>query len=321
MEFSAPGVQSKDRAWKKFYLVLHGTSLSIYKHDIHKIPLRVSESAPVIDEADVNNLHVHVPGEKKVVIPTPAAVNAARRMPVDSGSATGSRRPSVSGSDASLTNGTRRSSNASALSSTPSTGTDSKDASLFNPQDRPAPRRPSVSVPPPQDHKSAKEIAAQLHIGGGNHLIKRYSLQNAESGLAADYVKRRNVVRIRAEGEQFLLHTDSAKDVVDWIEVSLIRSGSNNLLTSLLFHVLHPQQAFQAATNVSLDLDVRPMPKIITLPRRRRRRPADGQPAVVAATDDTPEGNARAVAEAERAQREQRLNSMDAALAEDQSHQ
>jgi hypothetical protein len=56
-------------------------------------------------------------------------------------------------------------------------------------------------------------------------------------------------------------------------------------------------QAFQAATNVSLELDTRPMPKIITLPRRRRRRrpgegPANaaaGQPGV-AENDDTPEG-------------------------------
>ena len=36
-----------------------------------------------------------------------------------------------------------------------------------------------------------------------------------------------------------------------------------------LFHC--PTQ-LQAATNTSLDLDVRPLPKFITLPRRRRRR-------------------------------------------------
>jgi hypothetical protein len=57
-------------------------------------------------------------------------------------------------------------------------------------------------------------------------------------------------------------------------------------------------QAFQAATNVSLELDTRPMPKIITLPRRRRRRrPGEAGPAAAAAgqpgvaeNDDTPEG-------------------------------
>lgn len=52
--------------------------------------------------------------------------------------------------------------------------------------------------------------------------MKQYSLQNGESGLAADYVKKKNVVRVRVEGEQFLLQTESAKDVVDWIEVSSI---------------------------------------------------------------------------------------------------
>jgi hypothetical protein len=80
-----------------------------------------------------------------------------------------------------------------------------------------------MSVPPPAPSSgiNAREnIASHLPFGGGNALVKQYSLQNAESGLAADYVKKRNVVRVRAEGEQFLLQTDSAKDVVDWIEVS-----------------------------------------------------------------------------------------------------
>jgi hypothetical protein len=64
---------------------------------------------------------------------------------------------------------------------------------------------------------------------------------------------------------------------------------------SLLIQV--DSKAFQAATNVSLELDSRPMPKIITLPRRRRRRRPD-DPAAAAASaqpgvadnDDTPEG-------------------------------
>lgn len=50
--------------------------------------------------------------------------------------------------------------------------------------------------------------------------IATYSLQHAESGLAADYLRRKNVIRIRAEGEQFLLQMQEVKDVVDWIEVS-----------------------------------------------------------------------------------------------------
>lgn len=97
------------------------------------------------------------------------------------------------------------------------------------------------------------------HNDSRNGLVRNYSLQSAESGLAADYLKRRHVVRVRAEGEQFLIQTTSDKHVVDWIE------------------------ALQAATNVSLDLESRAMPKFITLPRRRRRRAAAATGAAGAA--------------------------------------
>jgi len=86
-------------------------------------------------------------------------------------------------------------------------------------------------------------------------LLRQYTLQNAESGLGSDYLKRRNVMRVRAEGEQFLLQAESVMDVVNWIE------------------------AFQAATNVALDLDERVMPKVPSLPRRRRRRRVRPPPA------------------------------------------
>lgn len=39
MEFSAPGVLAKDRGWKKQYIVLHGTTLSVYKNDVRKFPV------------------------------------------------------------------------------------------------------------------------------------------------------------------------------------------------------------------------------------------------------------------------------------------
>ena len=51
-------------------------------------------------------------------------------------------------------------------------------------------------------------------------LLRQYTLQHAESGLGSDYLKRRNVMRVRAEGEQFLLQAESVMDVVNWIEVS-----------------------------------------------------------------------------------------------------
>ncbi|KAG6897285.1 hypothetical protein C0992_002825 [Termitomyces sp. T32_za158] len=49
-------------------------------------------------------------------------------------------------------------------------------------------------------------------------LLRVYTMQNAESGLGNDYRKRKNVIRVRAEGEQFLLQAKDVADVVAWIE-------------------------------------------------------------------------------------------------------
>jgi hypothetical protein len=51
--------------------------------------------------------------------------------------------------------------------------------------------------------------------------VYAYKLHNAESGLGSDYLKRRNVIRIRMEGQQFLLQARDVASVVDWIEVRL----------------------------------------------------------------------------------------------------
>jgi hypothetical protein len=50
-------------------------------------------------------------------------------------------------------------------------------------------------------------------------LLRQYTLQNAESGLGSDYVKRKNVIRVRLEGEQFLLQANDIESVIEWIEV------------------------------------------------------------------------------------------------------
>ncbi|KIL65180.1 hypothetical protein M378DRAFT_162442 [Amanita muscaria Koide BX008] len=81
-------------------------------------------------------------------------------------------------------------------------------------------------------------------------LIRTYTLQNAECGLGLDYIKRKNVIRVKMEGEQFLLQAKDAPEVVGWIE------------------------GIQSGTNVALDLDERPMPRGPVIPRRRRRRGA-----------------------------------------------
>jgi hypothetical protein len=50
-------------------------------------------------------------------------------------------------------------------------------------------------------------------------LIRAYTMQHAESGLGNDYKKRKNVIRVRVEGEQFLLQAKDVAEVVAWIEV------------------------------------------------------------------------------------------------------
>ncbi|PPQ99337.1 hypothetical protein CVT24_009151 [Panaeolus cyanescens] len=74
-------------------------------------------------------------------------------------------------------------------------------------------------------------------------LIRVYTMQHAESGLGKDYLKRRNVIRVRLEGEQFLLQGKDVGDVILWIE------------------------GLQAAANIALDLDERPMPRGPMFPR------------------------------------------------------
>ncbi|KAI7885381.1 PH domain-like protein [Lichtheimia hyalospora FSU 10163] len=76
--------------------------------------------------------------------------------------------------------------------------------------------------------------------------IMTMSLAGAEAKRALDYAKRPHVLRLTlADGPQWLVRLPSKVEMISWIE-----------------HM-------QAAINISLDLEQRPMPKFITLPHRR----------------------------------------------------
>ncbi|PWZ00257.1 hypothetical protein BCV70DRAFT_107489 [Testicularia cyperi] len=216
MEFAAPGVQAKDRSWKRQYFVLHGTSLRVYKND-----LSVEKYASSGMWGEMKGAHVHF-------------------EPLNEDGSNG-------GSSLGLGQVARE-----AISHTPLGGRNSYT-------------------------DSSKYKDGATSFDGKNGLLRNYTLQGAESGLAADYLKRRHVVRVRAEGEQFLLQTRSDRHVVDWIE------------------------ALQAATNVSMDLEKRQMPKFITLPRRRRRRRRNADGTTTTAeeqeTRDIQEAQRRSIAE------------------------
>ncbi|EJU02368.1 hypothetical protein DACRYDRAFT_99991 [Dacryopinax primogenitus] len=291
MEFAAPGVQARDRSWKKYWFELHGSSLKVFRHDLRKIPVKGYQAWDGKGCAEAGKArHVHLP--EGVLEDKDRAIQLEREKSKFE-AARKARRASIN----SVTSDTRRISTASALSQTtrPSSRASTVPTSLYSRtastvlstnlsstppspngpiQSSPvssSPERPGPSPfeklsPPPtafavpalrdKETKSAPSSAntstlRHPHLPSfhhGNAMLRHYTMQGAESGLGADYKKRRNVIRVRAEGEQFLLQGETLVEVVNWIE------------------------AFQAATNIALDLDERPMPKLPTLPRRRRRR-------------------------------------------------
>ncbi|KAH9441861.1 hypothetical protein Pst134EA_032125 [Puccinia striiformis f. sp. tritici] len=166
MEFKSPGVQAKDRAWRRQYVIVHGTMIRVYRSDPHAHSVAASD--------DPYSSHF---------------VHGKSTSPLASKCGMSSNSNSTVAPPLHFHQGQYDSAPVTSL----------KEAALVK------------ATQFPTHH---------------NCLHRVYSLQNAESGLAADYVKKKYIVRVRAE----------------------------------------------AATNVSLDLDIRPLPKFITLPRRRRRR-------------------------------------------------
>lgn len=386
MEFSQPGQQARDRAWKRHYFVLHGTCLKVYKHDIHRAPIKSGSKCEASFEGINDSApHVHLPGtvasasSSSIALPLGGSTSSGMRRAsdpssaayVNAGGVTNSRRGSVvmsspaenrrGSTDLSVAgsfpgiaglaqSGSARRRSATLSASSGASGGSSNVSLPFGSSAGSASSHTGTSASTGTEKatfhadtgvvhvprtgaeglsSTSSSIAAHLPFHGPNALIKSYTLQGAESGLAADYLKKKNVVRVRVQGEQFLLQAESPKDVVDWIEafqVCLEYSLTRPLVdVNLVF--------LQAGTNVSLDLDERPMPKIITLPRRRRRRAANGAAAVAARptgdalpadVEDSPEENVRAAAAidasiAVEAARASQVDAMERMLGEDQS--
>ncbi|ORY92721.1 hypothetical protein BCR35DRAFT_6807 [Leucosporidium creatinivorum] len=125
MEFTAPSVQAKDRAWKRHYVVLHGTSIKFYKYDLKTHPIAGEEdwadASPEMAGRDgPPPLHFHA-GEYGLDCTAPAS-----KFP-----------------------------------------TSIHDVRA----------------------KAKSRIVQATTASDTNVLLRHYSLQNAESGLAADYIK------------------------------------------------------------------------------------------------------------------------------------
>ncbi|KAH9941786.1 uncharacterized protein BXZ73DRAFT_88208 [Epithele typhae] len=244
MEFLKPGVQSKDRKWRRVYCVLEGTALRIYncppeaagvsaiEHwweskvgvgDISVVnavtarsPNSTAERAPKILEeptpdAPVPPTQLPPPTKSKLGIPS-KSLGHAPRPPIDPIAAAARRSVDVLSSS--------RPSMSSTASARPSMDTSASRPSVDGPSLFSRSRlRPSLGTSPEKPDKRSKDKNAPF-TPDQEDLIRQYTLQNAESGLASDYVKRKNVIRVRMEGEQFLLQAKDVTSVVDWIETS-----------------------------------------------------------------------------------------------------
>lgn len=295
MEFVKPGVLSKDRAWKRVYVILNGTSLRIFKHNPRSHTVKPSSkgkgpeeytpggknSDGVVSTEDlvIGAPHVHLPEDVLKSVMNTSGV-PLRKTPSRSSSGSGG----VSGSGASRRSlddvgrssrrsleVVRRSAQRSSMSSSSNNTSSASSTTITTPSSRSSnidladssndefgktsPNGTNAIASVFGAHRATNSQSNHPHAGShilatlqSNQVLRHYSLQNAETGLASDYLKRKNVIRVRADGEQFLIQADNVLMAIDWIET------------------------FQAGANVALDLDTRPMPKVPALPRRRRRR-------------------------------------------------
>lgn len=98
----------------------------------------------------------------------------------------------------------------------------------------------------PSSRSLSTALLSRLNPSVSKRLVRSYSLQHAKLGLASDYTKRSNVLRLRLENEQLLILFGTPKEMIQW-----------NLGISL-------------GRDLSLDLIDREMPRYRTVPRRRR---------------------------------------------------
>ncbi|KAF8310945.1 hypothetical protein DL93DRAFT_1550479 [Clavulina sp. PMI_390] len=118
MEFSRPGVQAKDRAWKKFYFVLNGTGLRVYKLDPRRFPVKGVENGATLG-APHGTPWAAVPAASSAFSTTAiGAANAARGILPRS-----SKSPSTFSSSSSTGGGSSSSSSSSPSASSASLST------------------------------------------------------------------------------------------------------------------------------------------------------------------------------------------------------
>ena len=307
MEFDRPGQQSRDRSWKKYWCVLQGTAFRVYKvrtletkfgalASVHtggsmpptgaasglgggrmrgpsfgasNVAGRRSSNAPATLSGS-SGTEQHELGEK-VVFESGRGETALARNPHGPGSSNLLPPPSLGfpGSPTSLASSNSRNSGSSHAPSrgsfSNSRPTTPSKALAGGSTSSPSHARLKGQEPllghGPGGRSVIDNGSLDIYTPAPSALFRQYSLQNAESGLATDYLKRSNVIRVRLEGEQFLLQMAGLEEIIEWVEVCVLAPKVSD------FHSESLSQGFQAAANIALDLDIRPMPRGALYPR------------------------------------------------------
>lgn len=237
MEFVKPGVVSTDRKWRRVWCVLEGTKFSVYKvRDVRSVWEGVVGAG---DSSTFPNAETKKEREQRREM---QFWEGRRRKEEEERMFTqGSLTEAGSSSEEEFELVCPSSSSSTSIRRS---GSHSRSSLSIGRSHLHVPFRPRTVSPSPTPSypTTAPEKPDKAF------LIREYTLQHAESGLGTDYTKRRNVIRVRMEGEQFLLQARDVNEVIKWIE------------------------ALQAAANIALDLDERQMPRGPVFPRRGRGR-------------------------------------------------
>lgn len=240
VEFTEPGKQANNRAWKHQYIILHGTSLKVCTRDPEELPGRPVQAAPT---------SIRLPSDGQPVLLENSATASGNSTSASSYRNASNASNNRGGSNASVgSNGSRRSSltasTASSHSNLSSLAEEANDDSradkisgmsennqanatvIVNVGDSRVPvHRGTREMHVHQGHydgaapgRSTALLTKALRKESGDVVVRHYTMQGAESGLAADYLKRKHCVRVRAEGEQFLIQAADDRGVIDWIE-------------------------------------------------------------------------------------------------------
>ena len=268
MEFSAPGVQARDRKWRRTLCVLEGTAFRVYKSpptaagkllvgsfwekavgvgDIAtpptQTPTKVREreqgrEARQTKFASWDGTPVQSPtspASPPIVAVSPVSDEPGARPSSSTRSGllpSNFRGKNRNASDRSVTSpsemGARRSFSSPlqvAPDSRSSHGVSPPTTAKYSTSSTPSESAPPAAAPP-LALRSPRVKRLNLWVDDPavpqpqeRDLLHAYSLHSLESGLGSDYLKRRNVIRVRVEGEQFLLQAPDIASVVDWIEV------------------------------------------------------------------------------------------------------